>query len=76
MSKQVQTIVEAVRSLTAEQRMELMEALATLETSRTPVFAGRRERVQAIKGKYRNVPTSSESFMSRKREDLALESRS
>lgn len=76
MSEQVQSIVEAVRSLTAEQRMELMEALATVETSRTSVSAIRRDLVQAIKGKYRNVPTSSESFMSRKREDVALESRS
>lgn len=76
MSEQVQAIVEAVRSLTNEQRRELMEALATVESSRTPVSAGRRELVQAIKGKYRKVPTSSESFMSRKREDLALETRS
>lgn len=76
MSEQVQLIVEAVRSLTPEQRRELMEALATVQTSRTAVSAGRRELVQAIKGKYREIPTSSESFMSRKREDLALESRS
>jgi hypothetical protein len=76
MSEQVQAIVEAVRSLTNEQRRELMEALATVESSRTPVSAGRRELVQAIQGKYRNVPTSSESFMSRKREDLALETQS
>lgn len=76
MSEQVQSIVEAVRSLTTEQRRELMEALATFETSRTPISASRRELVQAIKGKYRKVPTSSEPFMSRKREDLALESRS
>lgn len=75
MSEQVQFIVEAVRSLTTEQRRELMEALATVETSRNPV-SGRRELVQAIKGKYRKVPTSSESFMGRKREDLALETRS
>ncbi len=73
MSEQVQSIVEAVRGLTAEQRRELMEALATVETS--PVSASRRELLQAIKGKYRNIPTSSESFMSRKREDLDLESR-
>jgi hypothetical protein len=66
--------MDAVRGLTREQRRELMEALATVETFRTPVSASRRELVQAIKGKYREVPTSSESFMSRKREDLALES--
>jgi len=75
MPEQVQSIVEAVRSLTAAQRRELMEALAAVETARPPASADRHELVQTIKGKYRNVPTSSESFMSRKREDLALESR-
>lgn len=74
MSEQVQSIMDAVRSLTPEQRIELMEALAAVGTSRAPVYASRRELVQAIKGKYRDVPTSSESFMSRKREDLDLES--
>ena len=76
MSEQVQSIVEAVRSLTTEQRRELMEALAAVEASRTPVSVSRRELVQAVKGKYHSVPTSSESFISRKQEDLALESRS
>ena len=76
MSEQVQSIVEAVRSLTREQRRELMEALANVETPQTPHFASRRALVEAIKGKYRKVSTSSESFMNRKREDLALESRS
>lgn len=76
MSEQVRSIVEAVRSLTAAQRRELMEALATVETAPPPASADRQELIQAIKGKYRNVPTSSESFMSRKREDLALESQS
>lgn len=76
MSEQVQAIVEAVRGLTAEQRRELMEALAAVDASPTPVSASRRDLVQAIKGKYSNVPTSSESFMRRKRKDLALESRS
>lgn len=76
MSEQVQSIVEAVRSLTPEQRRELMEALATVEPSPTPVSPSRRELVEAIQGKYGKVPTSSESFMNRKREDLALESRS
>lgn len=56
--------------------MELMAALATVEISRTPVSANRRELVQAIKGKYRHVPTPSDSFMSRKPGDVALEFRS
>ena len=76
MSEQVQTIVEAVRSLSAEQRQELMEALAAIETPRHPVSTSRKQLIDSINGKYRHIPTSSESFMRRKREDLALESRS
>lgn len=73
MSERVQSVLEAVLSLTVEQRKELMEALAA-ETSRTQVSGSRRELVESVKGKYRHVPTSSESFVIRKREDLALES--
>lgn len=76
MSEPVQSIVEAVRGLTPEQRRELMEALATVEPTPSPVSPSRRELVHAIQGKYGKVPTSSESFLSRKREDLDLESRS
>lgn len=75
MSEQVQTIVEAVRSLSAEQRQELMEALAAIESPHCPVTTSRRQLIDSIKGKYRHIPTSSESFMSRKREDVSLESR-
>jgi hypothetical protein len=59
----------------AEQRRETTEVLATVEASSVPVLASRGELVQSLKGKYRDVPTSSESFLSRKREDLALETR-
>jgi hypothetical protein len=76
MSEQIQSIVEAVRSLTPEQRRELMQVLATAEESGTSVSSSRRELVRAIQGKYRHVCTSSESFMARKRADLALESSS
>jgi hypothetical protein len=75
MSEQVQTIVEAVRSLSAEQRQELMERLAAMESPRRPATLSRKQLVDSIKGKYRHLHTSSESFMSRKREDVALESR-
>jgi len=53
-----------------------MEALATVESSHTSDSASRQAHVESIKGEYRNLATSSESFMSRKREDLTLESRS
>ena len=74
MSDKVQTIVEAVRGLSAEQRRELMEALATIEAPRH-VTTGRKQLIDSIKGKYRHIPTSSESFLSRKRDEVTLESR-
>jgi hypothetical protein len=74
-SEQVQTIVEAVRGLSTEQRQELMEALAAMEAPGCPVPMSRKQLIDSIKGKYRHIPTSSESFLSRKREDLALEAR-
>jgi hypothetical protein len=75
MSEQVQSIVEAVRSLNAEQRRELAAALSALDVSRPAVSSSRKQLVDSIKGKYRHVPTSSASFMNRKREEAALESR-
>jgi ribosome recycling factor len=75
MSEPVQSILEAVLRLTHEQRREFMETLAKVESHRPSLSASRRELVESIKGKYRHVPTSSESFISRKEEDLALESR-
>ena len=74
MSERVQSIMEAVLSLTAEQRREFMEALTSVEISRGTTNAPRRALVESIMGKYRHIPTSSESFLSRKREDVALES--
>ena len=75
MSEQVQSIVEAVRSLDATQRRELTAALAAIELSAPDVSSSRRQLVESIRGKYRHIPTSSESFMNRKKEDTAQESR-
>jgi hypothetical protein len=75
MSEQVHSIVKAARGLDAEQRRELIAALAAIDVSRPAVFSGRKHMVDSIRGKYRHVPTSSESFMNRKWEDRALESR-
>jgi hypothetical protein len=75
MSEQVQSIVQAVRSLDAEQRRELTDALAAMENSRPSASSGRKQLVDSIRGKYRHVPTSSESFLNRRREDTSLESR-
>jgi hypothetical protein len=74
MTEQIQSILEAVRSLDREQRRELTVALAAIDIS-APVSSSRKQLVNSIKGKYRHVPTSSEAFMHRKKEDTALESR-
>lgn len=75
MSEQVQSIVEAVRSLDATQRRELTVALAAIELSAPDVSSSRKQLVESIRGKYRHIPTSSDSFMNRKKEDTAQESR-
>ena len=75
MSEQVQSIVEAVRSLDATQRRELTVALAAIELSASDVSSSRKQLVESIRGKYRHIPTSSESFMNRKKEETVQESR-
>ncbi len=65
-SEQVQSIMRAVQSLDDQQRRELMSALATLEPVNPPVAWARQQLVDSIRGKYRHVPTSSESFLRRK----------
>ncbi len=74
MSEQVQAIVEPVRSLDAAQRRELTAALEAIERSPADVSSSRKQLVDSIRGKYQHIPTSSESFMNRKREDTVLES--
>jgi hypothetical protein len=74
MSEQVQSIVEAVRSLDSQQRQELTTALLALDVLPPAVTTGRKHLVEAIKGKYRHIPTSSEEFINRKWVDVALES--
>ena len=76
MSSQVQSIVEAVRGLDPEQRRELTAVLAAIDILWPAVSGSRKQIVDSIRGKYRHVPTSSELFMNRRKEDTALESRS
>lgn len=71
MSSEVEQILSVVRSLSSEKRLELAIALAN-ETAMSPV-PGKRELVAQVRGKYAHVPTSSEAFLARKHEELALE---
>ncbi len=75
MSEQAQSIVEAVRGLDATQRLESTVAVAAIELSASDVSSSRRQLVESSRGKYRHIPTSSESFMNRKKEDAVQESR-
>jgi hypothetical protein len=75
MSEQVQSIVEAFLRLGFEQRRELTAAPAAIDVSRPSDSSSKKQLVDSIRGKYRHLPTSSELFMNRKKEDTALESR-
>lgn len=75
-SEQVQAIVEAVRGLGPEQFQELRSVLAAMDAPSDSGQPDRKQLVNSIRGKYRHVPTTSESFMRRKMEDLELESQS
>ena len=74
MSTDIQSIVNAVRALNPEQRRQLAAALASIDAD-PAVSISRANLVQAVRGKYKHVPTSSEAFILRKAEDSALESR-
>ena len=54
----------------SEQVQSIVEAVRGLDAS-----SSRKQLVDSIRGKYRHVPTSSESFLNRKQDDTALESR-
>ena len=69
MSTEVQQILNAVRALSSKEREELAKALDALVSPAKP----NQDLVLAIRGKYTHVPTSSDAFMARKHEELALE---
>ncbi|MGA2771152.1 MAG: hypothetical protein ABSG26_10090 [Bryobacteraceae bacterium] len=71
MSTEVQQILTAVRVLSSKERRELAMALEQ-ETLVSPVQPNL-DLILAVRGKYAHVPTSSDAFMARKREDLASE---
>ncbi len=71
MSTEVQQILVAVRALSFEERQELAEALQ--QEALVSATQPNRNLVLAVRGRYAHVPTSSDAFMARKREELASE---
>ena len=76
MSTELQQILVAVRALSLKERQELTEALdqeALDQEALGPPARPNRNLVLAVRGRYARVPTSSDAFMARKREELASE---
>jgi hypothetical protein len=69
MSTEMQQILSAVRALSSKEREELARALDALVSPAHP----NKDLVLAIRGRYAHVPTSSDAFIARKHEELALE---
>ncbi len=73
MSATLDRIIEEVKALPPEERRQLWEVLNTeandSERSRRAALA------RSIRGKYRDVLTSSEEFAARKAAEIALEDR-
>ena len=69
MSSALQEILEKVPSLSKEEREQLLSAL-----TQPPALARRRTSGSAY-GKFAHVRTSSEEFIRRKHEEIALEER-
>jgi hypothetical protein len=71
MSTEVQQILVAVRALSLKERQELTEALD--QEALGPPARPNKNLVLGVRGRYAHVPTSSDAFMARKREELASE---
>ncbi|MDQ3254549.1 MAG: hypothetical protein M3R15_11680 [Acidobacteriota bacterium] len=73
MSATLDRIIEEVRQLPPEEQQQLREILDT------EIYTSEQERrirlSESIRGKYRDVLTSSELFAARKAEEIALEDR-
>jgi hypothetical protein len=67
----MQQILVAVRALSLKERQELTEALG--QETLGPPARPNKNLVLAVRGRYAHVPTSSDAFMARKREELASE---
>jgi hypothetical protein len=73
MSTALDRIIEQVKGLSAEERRRLLEVLS--EDARSAEQTERERLAATIRGKYKDVLTSSEEFARRKADELDLEER-
>jgi hypothetical protein len=69
----VEKIMQEVRSLSPQELRELLDMINREATSRGR--SRRDEILRQIRGKYAHLPTSSDQFAARKREEIELENR-
>jgi hypothetical protein len=69
MSTELQSLISAARNLSDDDKQVLLRALSQESVMRT----SRAEIVRSVRGKYADVETSVETFLARRREDMALE---
>lgn len=69
----LEKVLEEVKSLTLEERRQLLERLEQEDQSTEQ--AERNKLAGSIRGKYAGILSSSENFATRKAEEIALEDR-
>ena len=69
----LEKIMQEVRTLSPEELRELREMIDREARSQEQVR--REEALRRIRGKYAHLPTSSEDFAARKREEIEIENR-
>ncbi len=79
MGATLERIIEQVRALPPDERRRLREMLndeqPDFDDTLTPDQQQRAALIRSVRGKYRDVLTSSEVFTARKAEEMALEDR-
>ena len=75
MSATLELVLEQVKTLTEEERVELMEVLTHPKVQKDGSSQSRLEKIRAFRGKYRDILPSTEEFMAEKRLEVELEER-
>jgi hypothetical protein len=75
LSGEATNIIEKALSLSPDDRDRLLDKFSRGSDRRRSRVEARRNLTRSVRGKYANLPTSSEAFASRKAEEIALEDR-
>jgi len=73
MGATLELVLEQVKTLTEEERAELVEVLTHPRGHKNGSSQSRLEKIRAFRGKYRDILPSTEEFMAEKRLEVELE---